>query len=599
MILPNCFKSVRAPMGTSRAASALAVLALVAPLSAQFEARESKTVPPVFLFPSGSTFAESPQGQFSIVVETSYLTPGVGFRIRDHANTVWTSRKRMFKNLLSTGREPTVVIVDDEVFLCWVERVLTRTGIEATLYTTKSNKGATTWDAPRRMNAPSGLSNPAIVDYSVVSTIEGKVRRIYIASLWVDDLGRNREILLARSTDGGDTFTNPVRIATTSQGRPLEQVRLVTETDRVHVAWLEDRARATFGQVDVFHRALEHAKTVPGTETRVTSTPFTPSPDGLVLATDANAATLAWLQSNAAQRDTLLVAASTDSGQTFTKPVIVGSYRPGIDDVSNPAVMIDKSRTSAAIAWSDDRNSERRVRVAGLDLRSGAVGTEQSVFAFGSDEPLLIRDGDGKILLNVTIPRGVRSSFSEDGGMTWSGAIPMLEVERGKTVETKAASYDPKKRAFNFAWQVQDAPGLAFGGIRPQSVGLDTATGHFNAGSRNRFCVSSFPANLKGMPFQILLSTGLGSTRFRSLDTVVDLKLDALFMLSFQLPALRGILDANGAGCSGSIEIPYSLLGQKFYFVALAIDFNGPAGIVTDPRLRVVQDDLLRAQQKR
>lgn len=167
---------------------------------------------------------------------TAKGTPGVVFsRSTDRARTF--SPPRLLVPGVRERQAPAVANADGEIYLVWRDRVAGRWEI---LFA-RSSDGGETFTPPLNVSHTPGLANaPAIV----------AIGRGRIAVAWQDDRTGTPQIFMARSADGGITFSAPANVSLTSGFAHLPA--LAASLDRVYLVWHDNST----GSFEILFRAI-------------------------------------------------------------------------------------------------------------------------------------------------------------------------------------------------------------------------------------------------------------------------------------------------------------------------------------------------------
>ena len=135
-----------------------------------------------------------------------------------------------------------------------------------------------------------------------------------IYAIWMDDSSGNYDILFSKSTDGGQTFAKPVNVSETKQDSGYPQLAVVG--NNVYVTWTET---VTDKNYDIFF-----TKSTDGGQTFAQPLDISNSPGASgwpQLAVDGNVY-VSWVDNTPGNFDVYIVK-STDGGNTFESPVDV------------------------------------------------------------------------------------------------------------------------------------------------------------------------------------------------------------------------------------------------------------------------------------
>ena len=205
-------------------------------------------------------------------------------------------------NNLGDSGLPQMSVSGNNVYVTWENNGLGNFEV----FVAKSNDNGNTFGIPVNISndaAPSGA--PQIVS-------SGK--NVYVS--WMDKTSGNYDIFVAKSTDGGSTFSAPVNVSNTTKDSGYQQITM--SGNNVYVVWTETILNKNY---DIFF-----AKSTDGGVTF--STPVNVSnnvgPSGWALVTAPNNIYVTWEDSTPGNYD-IFVAKSTDGGSTFDTPVNVSN----------------------------------------------------------------------------------------------------------------------------------------------------------------------------------------------------------------------------------------------------------------------------------
>lgn len=249
----------------------------------------------------------------------------------------------------------------------------------------------------------------------------------------------SNELRLSRSTDGGRTFLPSILVNNDEQviGHSFDSIHVAAD-GVVHVAWIDGREGKKESGTFVT-RSTDHGRTVVKNlkvdeNTCVCCrTSLTTGPDRTLY--------VAWRKILPGDLRETVVARSTDGGQTFTEPVIVGHdkwvfpgcpHRPasiGTDRLGRPYVVwytegVDET-PSVFLAYSDDRGNTFSPKQK-LNISKGTF----------PDHPQMAVDPEGRLIIvweeQSPVRREVVMSVSFDRGQTFS-APQKLNEKKGQT----------------------------------------------------------------------------------------------------------------------------------------------------------------------
>ena len=249
----------------------------------------------------------------------------------------------------------------------------------------------------------------------------------------------SNELRLSRSTDGGKTFLPSILVNDDEQviGHSFDSIHVAPD-GVMHVAWIDGREGKKESGTFVT-RSTDHGRTV-GKNLKVDEntcvccrTSLTTGPDGTLY--------VAWRKILPGDLRETVVARSTDGGQTFTTPVIVGHdqwafpgcpHRPasiGTDRLGRLYVVwytegVDET-PAVFLAYSDDHGETFSPKQK-LNVSKGTF----------PDHPQLAVDPEGRLVIvweeQSPVRREVVMSLSLDRGQTFS-TQQKLNEKKGQT----------------------------------------------------------------------------------------------------------------------------------------------------------------------
>jgi hypothetical protein len=235
------------------------------------------------------------------------------------------------------------------------------------------------------------------------------------------------ELRLSRSTDGGQTFASSVRVNDDDAVANHSFDALHVASDgTVHIAWIDPRDGKKDPGTYITH-SRDHGETV-GKNQKIDEdtcvccrTAVTTAPDGTLY--------VAWRKIYEGNVRETVVARSTDGGQTFSEPVIVGHDRWVFAACPHrPASIGTDALGRVYVVWYTEGNDETpAVYVAVSDDRGQTFSTKQQLnVSKGTfpDHPQMAVDGLGRVVVlweeQSPVRREVVVSCSLDRGQTFS-----------------------------------------------------------------------------------------------------------------------------------------------------------------------------------
>lgn len=189
----------------------------------------------------------------------------------------------------------------------------------------------------------------------ITSSEDGK--DIYI--LWQDDLTQTgaTDIFFRKSNDYGNTFSDSINLSNTPGVSRLPQ--MVSLGGELYVIWSD--TNRTFSQFDVFFTRIgDHGnkmgKTINLSNSKGNSAP---SDIGVVNASNSKAIYVAWTESTASNKNSLMLAKSVDEGNTFEKPILLG-----LNNSLSPFLLPVSEEKSTGLIWIEYGNDNEDIYFA-------------------------------------------------------------------------------------------------------------------------------------------------------------------------------------------------------------------------------------------
>lgn len=163
--------------------------------------------------------------------------------------------------------------------------------------------------------------------------------------VWQDSREGENAIMFCRSTDGGETFSEPLRVST-GAGRATESSITVDESNRIHVVWVDE----SNGDFQIYYsRSTDGGQSF--------SAPLDASNDAgdefhkPCVAASGESVYIAYQQDSGRSRQVLLVGSST-AGESFSGAEQVSEADPNRGRAHSPAMAFD-STGRLHIVWID------------------------------------------------------------------------------------------------------------------------------------------------------------------------------------------------------------------------------------------------------
>ena len=533
-------------------------------------------VPIVTSAPTGTTFDRSVDDEYAIAAQTDAAMPGVMFRVQDSKTGAWSPLRQFVVDSRSGGREPTVVIEEEDVFLCWVERMQVNGPVCDNLYFVRSEDGGDTFSSPLPMQPPTPDSTVVSLDAAWSRSVLTTVVQWRPASSSTDQL------VVQRSVDGGVTFVAAPTVAGVLQS-PGERFGFATSEGSSGVAWVDARTSRLLVRT--------WGSTAPAAGAPLTVESLAQPAQTPALDIGADTIALAWTDAFGGVRG--VVAAMSTSA--FGASVPLDAFAPGAAVVEDLGVAVDPTSAGdrAVAVWTDDHTGLRYAYAA--SFTPTGVAAESKVFSSPVESLGCARSdrqhAPGWFVTATESASGERVGTSSADGRRWLTPIG-LGVRglqgAGPAIQPASIGFDPGHNLVTEAWLVTEAAGTSAvlaGGMRLPNVFVEDP----QAGDDLAFTLEGFPRRPLGqeMPFRIVLSRSFGELPLPTGD-ILGLSVDRFMLASLGMPQLLGLLDTNGDGESVSIPLPASAAGFSFTYAAVAWSAEGDL-VVTPPARATIQ----------
>ena len=305
-------------------------------------------------------------------------------------------------NSLGDSILPQIAVSGNDVYVLWNDNATGKFGI----FLTKSTDGGTNFGTPVNISKNIGSSS------SPQFAVSGN--NVYV--VWQAQATGKYQILFAKSTDGGDTFSTPVNISNNSGDSSFPKI-LVSENN-IYVVWAFTVTTTDFDIL--FSKSTDGGATF----TTPVNLSNTVRDTGLPQMTvSGNNIYITW-ENNGSGNFDVFVAKSTDRGNTFSTPVNVSK-----NSKSSGAPQIVASGNDVYVAWMDNTPGNYDVFVAKSTDNASTFGTPVNVSNNTSDsgyQQIALSENNLYVAWTDTISEinyDVLVSKSTDGGATFSTPV--------------------------------------------------------------------------------------------------------------------------------------------------------------------------------
>ncbi len=267
------------------------------------------------------------------------------------------------------SNQPQVFVSNNEVFVVWQDGTPVVNSRE--ILFAKSTDGGETFSPPLNISENNG--------FSVAPTMHVLGNEVYIA--WSDDTEGYYEIYFAKSTDGGETFSPPINISD-NPGFSYDPF-LSVYANEMYIAWSDDDLSDESGKREILLVKSTDGGESFGPPINVSnndefSYSFDPS-----IGLEKNQILVVWKSHNP-ENDDIFLAKSTDGGETFSPPLNISDN--------------DADSSDGPLGGARSNDVERQVVVSGQHiLVTWHDGT------FGNFDVFVSKSDDGGISFDEPI----------------------------------------------------------------------------------------------------------------------------------------------------------------------------------------------------
>jgi hypothetical protein len=232
-----------------------------------------------------------------------------------------------------TSADPQIDISGNNTYVVWSDDSPGNPDI----FFTKSTDGGNTFsDKPINLSNNSGLSSNPVLS----------VRGSNVCVVWHDDTYKSFDVFFAKSADGGNTFSKPIKLTQSANNIIVDSEfpSIASFENDVYLVWQENST----GFFDVLlKKSTDGGNTFSDRPINLSKNKGNSS-DPEVFSDNKNDIFVVWDDDSPGSAD-IFFTKSTDGGETFSKPVNLSNNTRGSFD---PALAISKN--DIYVAWDDD-----------------------------------------------------------------------------------------------------------------------------------------------------------------------------------------------------------------------------------------------------
>ena len=254
-------------------------------------------------------------------------------------------------NNAGTSENPVIVVSGNAVYVAWIDNTSGNNDVPIAL----SENNGENFSKPISISSSGGdVSNPQI-------SINGN----NISILWIDNSSGNNKIVIAESTDGGDSFSAP---------------RTVSNNPNVYVTWIEDNGNT--GEMDAFIAVSNNNGTTFNTtklsiESQNGTTFADKISDPVVF---GNNVYVTWIEDENANinEEDVFIAVSNDNGQTFNTKRLSIENQNGTTaafNIKSPVVI----GNNVYVTWTEEEDTNTPYHDAFIAVSNNAGQTFDTI----------------------------------------------------------------------------------------------------------------------------------------------------------------------------------------------------------------------------
>ncbi len=380
----------------------------------------------------------------------------------------------------TSNRDPQVVATSsDLVFTVWRDR---EGALDNRILFVKSDDKGTTFDSIIEIEADTDSSSPD----PQLTTLGSNV---YV--VWQD----STDILVAKSTDSGDSFPTIFNVGDTSNAATKSLPQIAAAGNNVYVVWREGTtikaaisddvgvsfaAASSIGSTGAASTSIPAQIAISGSDAYVVwqdnndgsgDIKFAKSVDGAAFSSETNLSNndglstlpqiavsgtnvfVAWEDRTTDSSGDILIKASDDSGATF--PTGAGDNVSNTNGDTSTEPVIAASGSKALIAWKDDNPGNNDILFKTATIASIDVSFNQPSYKFSDTATITVNDSgsSGSIIVDVksttTDPSTLPITLTEGSPGVFSGTITFTETGSSSGTILKASAGDTITATFS------------------------------------------------------------------------------------------------------------------------------------------------------
>ncbi len=250
-----------------------------------------------------------------------------------------------------TGYQPSIAVGSDGVaYLAFAGWAGSTYGTD--IFFTKSSDGGRTWTTPLRVNGDAGGATQ--LEPSVALDVDNN---IYIS--WSDNRNGNYDIFFAESTDGGQSFSANVRVNDVTTNAQMDSDLAIDSQGSVplvHVVWTDNRNAITTGPDIYYANSTDGGLSFnPSQRINNDATGAEQAHPSIALGPDRSAYVV-WDDPRTGGRGRdIYFTKSTDLGNTWVPNILINDDTGNIAQ-TDPAIAVDETG-AIFLAWTDGRTT--------------------------------------------------------------------------------------------------------------------------------------------------------------------------------------------------------------------------------------------------
>lgn len=325
------------------------------------------------------------------------------------ATDSWSPNSTLSATGSTALRAPRLVVSADgtKAIAAWVRRISATTGV---VQVARSSDGGATWTAAANVTVSNqDIDQPQIAAADDLSKV---------VVFWLVRNGGTSTIQNSTSPDGGLTWPSPSTVTTTMSDVGSFDIASSKDASRLHVAW-QAPAPGNYTVIEA-NSSSNSGGTWAGKKSVSPASGLDAGPR-VTTGADGTHATIAWNHKFSADPSTVASSSTTNTGQNWSAPKTLSTA--GSSSSFQTDLAASDSGTSIAATWQQwDAQTKRTVRVATSQNAGGAWAPALVISPEGVDTNtarILSATDGGRLVVLWGTPQGVFARVRPAAGADW------------------------------------------------------------------------------------------------------------------------------------------------------------------------------------